>query len=157
MVGGNITLTAVGRMKTKHWRTAQDEYIKRLSRYTKFKLVEVKDVVGRGLLDDVALQKEGDGLLKGASNAQYLIALTPDGKQFDSPQLAEFVQKKVVQNGRLAFLIGGPIGFAPHVLDQCQTQIALSRLTFTHEMARVLFLEQLYRAYTILNNESYHK
>lgn len=156
-LAGQITVTAVGKIKAKHWRAAQEEYLKRLSRYTTVKLVEVKDVVGRGRPDAAALAREGEALLKASASARRRIALTPAGKLMSSEAFARFVQQEVVAYGRIAFLIGGPLGFSPDVLGQCQAQISLSPLTFTHELARVILLEQLYRAATILAGKKYHK
>ncbi len=156
-LGGQLTVIAVGKIKEKHWQTAQEDYIKRISRYTNFNLVEVKDSVGRGQPDGAAMKKEGELLLQAAKKSNRLIALTPVGKEMSSPELAKLLQKQVIEYGRLAFLIGGPLGFSDDALSACHQQISLSPLTFTHEMARVILLEQLYRACTILNREKYHK
>lgn len=154
---GQITLAAVGKIKTRHWRTAQIEYTDRIVHYVNFKLVEVKDAVGRGLPDATAVQQEGDALLKATADFPRRIALTPDGKLYTSEAFSKLLRRELELYGRTAFLIGGPIGFDPAVLDQCQAQIALSPLTFTHELARVICLEQLYRAFTIMRGEQYHK
>ena len=156
-LNGRLLLAAVGKIKEKHWQAAQADYVKRLGRYTDFQLVEVKDAVGRNVPEAVAMQREGERLLEATSGVQRLIALTPEGKQMSSPKLARFLQKEVVVYGRIAFLIGGPYGFSDEVLATCHWQLSLSPLTFTHEMARILLLEQLYRACTILNGEKYHK
>ncbi|HFQ94691.1 MAG TPA: 23S rRNA (pseudouridine(1915)-N(3))-methyltransferase RlmH, partial [Anaerolineae bacterium] len=121
-LSGQITVTAVGKIKTKHWRAAQDEYLKRLSRYTTIKLAEVKDAVGRGQPDQAAMAREGEALLKATANARRRIALTPTGKLMSSEAFARFARKEVEEYGRIAFLIGGPLGFAPDVLDQCDAQ-----------------------------------
>jgi 23S rRNA (pseudouridine1915-N3)-methyltransferase len=154
---GSIDLIAVGKMRTKHWLQAQQDYEKRLRHYTTFQLKEVKDVVGRGSPDEVAMQKEGELLLKGAQQANQLILLSPEGKQMTSPGLAKWLRRGIERNGRLAFLIGGPLGFSDNVIAASHEQIGLSTLTFTHEMARILFMEQLYRAFTIINGQKYHK
>jgi 23S rRNA (pseudouridine1915-N3)-methyltransferase len=154
---GHIDLIAVGKIRSKPWQLAQADYEKRLSYYTRFRLVEVKDFVGHGQPDVVAMQKEGELLLKAAEGAGRLILLSPEGKLTTSPALAQFVQKEIEGYGRLAFLIGGPLGFSPGVVAAAHHQLALSPLTFTHELARVILLEQLYRAFTILNGENYHK
>lgn len=153
---GKITLIAIGKIKTKQWKLAQEEYLGRLGHYTRFELVELKDVVG-SVPDGVAVAKEGEMLGNAAATIPCRIALTPTGQSLTSPQLADFLQKQIELYGHLAFLIGGPLGFADEVLATCQHQLSLSRLTFTHEMARVILLEQLYRAFTILNGEKYHK
>lgn len=154
---GTIDLITVGKLRGKAWQFAQADYVKRLSYYTRLNLVEVKDFVGQSLPEAVAKQKEGELLLKAAGVVNQIILLTPEGRQLSSPELAEFVGQGVEVNGRLAFLIGGPFGFADEVVRAAGQQLSLSRLTFPHELARVIFLEQLYRAFTILRGESYHK
>lgn len=153
---GQITLIAVGKLKTRAWKLAQDEYVGRLGYYTRFNLVELKDKVG-SLPDGVAVAKEGELMGDAAAAIPYRIALTPIGTLFTTPQLAELVQRQIEQHNHLAFLIGGPLGFAPEPLAACHYQLALSPLTFPHELARIILLEQLYRAFTILNGEKYHK
>ena len=157
MKGGTLTITAVGKLKAREWKAAQAEYLKRLQRYTNVKLVEVKDAVGKGQPDAVAMQKEGVALLKTAESSRRIILLTEFGKEMDSPELARWLRREIEMYGRVAFLIGGPLGFSDEVKAAAHEQIALSRLTFPHEIARILLLEQLYRAFTILNNEQYHK
>ncbi|MBK8987205.1 MAG: 23S rRNA (pseudouridine(1915)-N(3))-methyltransferase RlmH [Chloroflexi bacterium] len=154
---GRLDLIAVGKIRSKAWQLAQAEYQKRLGYYTHLRLVEVKDYVGQGQSDEAAMQKEGELLLKAAAGASRLILLSPEGKLTTSPELAQFLRKEIEGYGRLAFLIGGPLGFSGAVVAAAHHQLALSPLTFTHELARVILLEQLYRAFTILNNENYHK
>jgi 23S rRNA (pseudouridine1915-N3)-methyltransferase len=153
---GTITIIAVGKVREKQWQAALAEYKKRLHFYTNFKLVEVKDAVGR-FPDTTAVQREGEQLLKAAADSNRTILLSAEGKAMDSSGLARFLQTQIERYGRLAFLIGGPLGFAAEVTAAADEQLSLSRLTFPHELARVILLEQLYRAFTILNNEPYHK
>ncbi|MCB8984719.1 MAG: 23S rRNA (pseudouridine(1915)-N(3))-methyltransferase RlmH [Ardenticatenaceae bacterium] len=154
---GHIDLIAVGKVRSQAWLLAQADYEKRLGYYTRFNLVEVKDFVGRGQPDAVAVQKEGELLLKAAEGAGRIILLMPEGKHPTSPGLARYVRQQIEIYGRLAFLIGGPLGFSDQVIAAAHDHLSLSPLTFTHELARVILLEQLYRAFTILNNENYHK
>ena len=156
-LNGRLTIATVGKVKNRAWLVAQDDYVKRLGHYTTLDLIEVKDVVGRSIPDEVAMAKEGEQLLQAVADSQRLIALTPTGKLRSSPSLATWLQKRVVDYGRIAFLIGGPLGFSDDVLAACHEEISLSPLTFTHELARILLLEQLYRACTILAGEQYHK
>ncbi|VAW32311.1 23S rRNA (pseudouridine(1915)-N(3))-methyltransferase [hydrothermal vent metagenome] len=156
-LNGCLTIATVGKIKNKAWLAAQQDYVKRLGRYTTLNLVEVKDVVGRSVPDGVAMVREGKQLLSATDNCSRLIALTPTGKLRSSPNLAVWLQKRVEVYGRIGFLIGGPLGFSDEVLAACDEQISLSPLTFTHELARVLLLEQMYRACTILAGERYHK
>lgn len=156
-LSGHITIAAVGKLKSLQYRFIQDDFLKRLGRYTDVQLVEVKDVVGKGMPDEAAMQKEGLALLKATVGVNRRIALTSTGRQLDSLELAEFVRNQIGVYGRVAFLIGGPVGLSVEVLQNCQETLSLSRLTFTHEIARLLLLEQLYRAGTIIAGENYHK
>jgi len=156
-LSGKITIVAVGKLRSEHWRAAQQDYLKRLRRYTHVALVEIKDAIGRSLPDAVAMQREGTALLAAAKDAHRTIALSATGKQMDSLRLASFLRKRIEVYGTIAFLIGGPVGLSPEVLAACDEQLSLSSLTFPHELARVVLLEQLYRAATILSGEKYHK
>lgn len=157
MRGGTLTIAAVGKLKAKAWKSAETDYLKRLKRYTNVRLVEVKDAVGKGMADEAAMKKEGEGLLKAAEGSQRIVLLSEFGREMTSPQMAKWLRNEIVAVGKISFLIGGPVGFSDEVRAAAHDQIALSQMTFTHEMARVLLLEQLYRAFTILNNEKYHK
>lgn len=154
---GHVTVAAVGRLRERHWQAAQDEYTRRLSHYTDFKLVEVRDAVGKALPDAAAVAREGGSLLAAAPHGARLIVMTADGREMSSPELAAYLQAQLESFGALAFLIGGPLGFDPTVSAAANDRLALSRLTFPHELARVILLEQLYRAFTILHGEPYHK
>ena len=154
---GQITVAAVGRIKRSEWQSAQDDYVKRLKRYTSLSVREVKDSVGRGFPDTVAMQREGEALLKASEKARQRILLSPEGSEMSSKQFARYLKRQIEQHCHLSFLIGGPLGFAPEVESAAQDSISLSRLTFPHELARIVFLEQLYRAFAILRGEPYHK
>jgi 23S rRNA (pseudouridine1915-N3)-methyltransferase len=156
-LSGSITIIAVGKLRQPHWRAAQEEYQERLQHYTDLQLIEVKDVVGQGLPPKVAVRRESQQLLQAAESATRRFAMTPIGIQMSSPQLATFLQRQIQLYGGLAFLVGGPLGFSDDVLAECHEQLSLSTLTFPHELARILLLEQLYRAATIINHEKYHK
>lgn len=156
-LGGQILIAAVGRLKTPHWKAAQDDYLGRLKRYTAARLVEVKDAVGRGDPDGVAAEREGRRLLEAGAGASRRIALHQAGKKLDSPGLARFLEKRLEVYGRLALFIGGPVGLSDEVLAASEETLSLSEMTLPHELARVLLLEQLYRAATILGGEKYHK
>jgi len=104
-----------------------------------------------------AVEKEGEDILKVAAETPALIALVPSGRTMESPAWAETLQKLSETYQRVAFVIGGPNGLSEAVLKKSRLQLSLSPMTFPHELARVIFLEQLYRAFTILNHEKYHK
>ena len=150
-------VVAVGRVREKHWRAAQEDYEKRLGRYVDFQSVDVKDSVGSGAPDLAALRQEGERMLAAVKGVRRLIALTPEGDAFTSPAFASFLRKQIETYGRLAFLIGGPLGLSGQALDACQERVSLSPMTFPHEMARVVLMEQLYRSATLLSGEKYHK
>ncbi|UCC52006.1 MAG: 23S rRNA (pseudouridine(1915)-N(3))-methyltransferase RlmH [Anaerolineaceae bacterium] len=152
-----ITVAAVGKLRRREWQAVQVDYLRRLQRYADVELVEVKDAVGQGFPDAVALLREGEQLLKATAVARQRILLTSDGREMSSVELASFIQKRVETYGQIAFLLGGPLGFADGVIEAANMHLSLSRLTFPHELARILFLEQLYRAFTILRGEKYHK
>lgn len=154
---GTLTIAAVGRLRTSHWRAAQQDYVSRLERYTKLSLIEVSDYLSSNESDAVTIAKEGAALLEAVAGTPWTIALDARGKQTTSEGLASYLHKQVRVYRDIAFLIGGPVGLSDEVLTQCNERLALSALTFPHELARVLLLEQLYRAMTILSGEQYHK
>jgi 23S rRNA (pseudouridine1915-N3)-methyltransferase len=154
---GRIIVAAVGRLKKSEWQSAQAKYLKRLKRYSEVSLAEVKDSVGRGFPDAVAMEREGEALLKATGEARRRILLTPNGRELDSEKFAAYLQRQIELYGHLAFMMGGPLGFSPEVESAAEESLSLSRLTFPHELARIVFLEQLYRAFTILRGEPYHK
>jgi len=152
-----VVVAAVGKLRRREWKTVQADYLQRLQRFTDVRLVEVKDAVGRGYPDAVAVRREGKQLLKVSEAAQRRILLTSDGDEMSSGRLATFVQAQMETYDQVAFLIGGPLGFADEVSKAADSRLSLSRLTFPHELARIVFLEQLYRAFTILRGHKYHK
>ena len=152
-----IVVAAVGKLRRRELKALQADYLKRLQRYTAMQLVEVKDAVGRGYPDAVAMQREGEQLIKATATAQRRILLSSDGKEMTSEGLAAFVQAQLETYDQIAFLIGGPLGFAAEVSETADARLSLSKLTFPHELARIIFLEQLYRAFTILRGQKYHK
>lgn len=153
---GHITIAAVGKLREPHWQRAQEEYVRRLGRYTDLTLVEVKDVAGKAIPEAVATAREGEALLNAASGKRTIL-LSPIGRRMTSSELAHFLQTQLELYGDLAFLIGGPGGFNEAVVTAADEQLSLSPLTFPHELARIILLEQLYRAFTILHGEPYHK
>jgi 23S rRNA (pseudouridine1915-N3)-methyltransferase len=154
---GTLTIAAVGKLRTPHWLEAQMDYVERLQRYINVRLVEVRDVVGKGAPDHVAIQEEGQRLLGAGSEAHRVIALDEKGKHATSEGFSRYLQRRLEIYGHLAFLIGGPVGLSEEALEKSDEHLALSMMTLPHELARILLLEQLYRAMTILSGQSYHK
>ncbi len=143
-----LAVIAVGRLKTAYWLEAQKEYLFRIRRYAPTELIEIKDRT---------LEAEGEAILERASGWPAIIALTPEGTLLDSPDWSKTLGKLAQTYSRLAFVIGGPVGLSEKVLEKSVLRLSLSPMTFPHELARVVFLEQLYRAFTLLKGEKYHK
>jgi 23S rRNA (pseudouridine1915-N3)-methyltransferase len=152
----DLRVIAIGKLRTPHWLAAQRDYEKRIRHYLPLELLELKDRVGQGTADAVAVKKEGDDLLC-AATAPFRVLLTPDGRALDSIAFSKQVLRWVETYPRIDFLIGGPLGFSDAVRRQAHFALALSPMTFPHELARVVFLEQLYRALNIGAGEKYHK
>lgn len=153
-----ITLIQVGGTVDKYLKTGVDEYIKRLSFYTKFSIVEISDLKNAAKMSRDELKKrEGAEILKKLNSEDHVILLDEAGKLYTSEGFAQLLQLKMNQSTRsLVFIIGGAFGFSDEVYERAQGKLSLSKMTFSHRMIRLLFTEQLYRAFTILRNEPYH-
>ncbi len=154
---GTITIAAVGKLRTAHWRDAQVEYVERIRRYSRLEIIETRDVAGGTLTDDVAIAREGDALLAAVADIPWMIALDSRGKQAESVRFARYLRQQIEVHRDIAFVIGGPFGLADEVVELADECLSLSLLTLPHELARVVLLEQIYRAMTILSGEQYHK
>ena len=135
-----------------------DDYVKRLSFYIQFETKVIPDLKNRNTLS-VELQKEKEGqlILNQIIPGDYLILLDEHGTEFSSLELSKWLEKKMIAGIRqIVFLIGGPYGFSKMVYQRADFKISLSQLTFSHQMVRLIFVEQVYRAMTIIKNESYH-
>ena len=142
----------VGKTKNKSWKTLQDEYLKRLSHFVPCEMKEARDAAG-----PKGTETEGNRILELVNPKCFAVLLDPAGTALDSPALAQRISKwEGSAYKEIAFVIGGPEGVSRAVADRADDRLSLSFLTFTHEMARVVLLEQLYRAYTILRGFPYH-
>jgi 23S rRNA (pseudouridine1915-N3)-methyltransferase len=154
----NIKLIAVGKTDHKNLQLLIDECQKRLSFYIKFEfeiLADIKNV--KNLSESQQKEKEGELILSKIGSADQLILLDENGKNYSSMDFAGELQKKMNSGIKtLVFVIGGPYGFSSEVYEKAQGKISLSSMTFSHQMVRLFFIEQLYRAFTILKNEPYH-
>jgi len=152
-----IELWAIGKTSEKYLETGLEIFEKRLTNYLPFRFVVLPDVKAK-ISDGTILKKEeGKMLLAKLAPDDYLVLLDEHGQEFSSPGLAQWLERRLTaSNRKMVFLIGGAFGFSPDVYARAQEQIALSQLTFSHQMVRLFFLEQLYRAMTILRNEPYH-
>lgn len=159
----NITVIALGKMNANYFAAAAAEYAKRLSAFCRLHMVELPEEplseknASQTLIEKV-LEKEGRAILEAVPKSAVIVALCIEGEQLDSTELADFLQKKAVSGeGNLAFVIGSSHGLAPAVKRAAGLRLSMSSMTFPHQMARVMLLEQLYRAFSINAGTKYHK
>ena len=153
-----IKLLAIGKTDNKQLQQLIDDYQKRLSHYIKFSLEMIPDLKKTKNLTEVQQkQKEGELIITRLNASDVLILLDESGKQFDSVSFSNYLQK-YMNSGikQLVFAIGGPYGFSQEVYNKAKGKLSLSKMTFSHQMIRLFFIEQLYRSFTILKNEPYH-
>ena len=153
-----IVLLVVGKTDHSYWNDALKAYRERLMHYIPFEMEVIPDVKNTKTMPETEQKEiEGTMLIKSLQTGDYCVLLDERGKEFTSFQFALWLEKKMhTVPKRLVFLTGGPYGFSDEVYNVCQEKIALSKMTFSHQMIRPIFVEQLYRAMTILRNESYH-
>lgn len=153
-----ISLLVIGKTDARYFVEAIQEYEKRLEHYVPFEIQVIPDLKNtKSLTVDQQKEKEGELILKTLQPGDYLVLLDERGKEYSSMQFATYIEKKThTVSKRLVFVIGGPYGFSQAVYDKANEKLTLSRMTFSHQMIRLVFVEQLYRAMTILNNEPYH-
>lgn len=157
-----ISIIAVGKLKEKYLSEAQKEYLKRLRPYAR---VEIKEVPGEsfgendsGNILEKVKEKEGQKILKGIKNDSFVIALDRQGGEIDSEGLAGKIQDLGIKGkSHVTFLIGGTLGLSKPVLQRADYRLSFSRLTFPHQLMRVILLEQLFRSFKIIRNEPYHR
>ena len=154
----SLHLVAVGRMKDANLAAACKNYLDRLRRYLEVEVKESRDSIGKGRRDDEAMEQEGRALRRLLRPGAWVLSLTIDGDSFSSEQFAALLQQYQEEGRReLDFVIGGPLGLSAEVIECSHLRLSLSPMTFSHELARLILLEQLYRACTILKGEKYHK
>lgn len=150
-----IRVICVGKLKEAYWSDACKEYLKRLQKYTPLEIIEVMDEK----IDDekIALQREKEKIQKYMNAKDYIITLEIEGKMFTSIELSEKINKWRMENGNITFIIGGSYGLHQEIKERANEKISFSKLTFPHQLFRILLLEQIYRSFKIQNNEKYHK
>ena len=156
-----IKIYAIGKIKD-FYKLGCDEYIKRLSSYTQIEVVELKDepIPDRPSESEILKAKklEGNRVLSQLKEKEYLIALDLDKKQMTSEDFSEYLKGKLESNGaHISFVIGGSYGLSDELKARVNDSVSLSKLTFPHQLARLVLLEQIFRAFKIMNNETYHK
>lgn len=154
----NIKLLLVGKTDEGNLQSLIDNYVKRLEHYNKFELEIIPDLKNtKNLSVEQQKTKEGKLILEKMTPSDYLVLLDENGKQYSSEAFSEFIQKRLNSGMKqLIFVVGGPYGFSEEVYTRAQAKLSLSKMTFSHQMVRLFFVEQLYRAFTILKNEPYH-
>ncbi|MDY0100658.1 MAG: 23S rRNA (pseudouridine(1915)-N(3))-methyltransferase RlmH [Bacilli bacterium] len=157
-----IKVIAIGKIKEDYWRVAIKNYLNRLSLYTTFEVVEIKEepipTPLTPLLEVKYKLKEGSKILNKIKKDDFVVLLDPKGVAKDSIQFSQFVDELLmISKKQIIFVIGGSLGLSPEVLLRANEVISLGKLTFTHQMARVILLEQIYRAFKIKRGETYHK
>ena len=154
----NIKLLTIGKTDNKALQSLIDDYSKRLSFYIKFDLEIIPDIKNvKNLSESQQKEKEGELILAKLTSTDQLILLDEKGTTFSSVGFSDYLQKKMNSGAKnLVFVIGGPYGFSDEVYQKAHGKISLSLMTFSHQMVRLFFIEQLYRGFTILKNEPYH-
>ena len=157
----NMALICMGKLKEKYWRDAAAEYEKRLSRFGKWETIELPDLPepsnSSPAIEEQIRKKEGEAILAKIRDQDIVVCLCIDGKQLDSVQLSKKLTELVDTGRRVVFVIGGSLGLAPQVVARAQMKLSFSPMTFPHQLARIMLLEQTYRALKIAAGERYHK
>ena len=158
----SYTVMAVGKLREKPYRQMADEYLKRLSRYGKFIEVELPDLPEPAntspAVQEQLKEREGEAMLAKIKPSDYVVALTIPGRQWDSPGLSKHLSELATRGkSDVVFLIGGSLGLSAACISRADEELSMSAMTFPHQLARVMLLEQLYRAMKIQSGERYHK
>ena len=150
-----IKIITVGSIKEKYLKEAIEEYAKRIRKYTNIEIIEVKD---EGLVEEnKAISMEGVKIQKYLNLKDYIITMEIDGKEMTSVEFSEKINQILIENSNIVFIIGGSYGLSQEIKNQAKLHLSFSKMTFPHQLFRVMLLEQIYRSYKIMNNESYHK
>jgi len=157
----NMALICMGKLKEKYWRDAAAEYEKRLSRFGKWETIELPDLPepsnSSPAIEEQIKKKEGDAILAKLREGDVVVCLCIDGKQMDSVQLSRKMTELIDTGRRVVFIIGGSLGLSDEVVRRAQVKLSFSPMTFPHQLARIMLLEQTYRALKIAAGERYHK
>ena len=151
-------LLVVGKTMEKYFVQAIDEYVERTKHYISFDLEVIPELKNtKSLSEEQQKEKEGELILKSLQPGDTVVLLDEHGKEMRSVEFADYMKRKLnTTNRRLVFIIGGPYGFSPKIYETAQEELSLSKMTFSHQMIRLIFVEQLYRAMSILNGSPYH-
>lgn len=150
-----IKIICVGKIKEKYLSDAISEYKKRISKYTKIEIIELQDFDYNNI--EITKEKEKELILKYVNPKDYIVTLEIEGNMLTSEELASKIDSIFITNPNITFIIGGSYGLSDDIKKSSNFHLSFSKLTFPHQLFRVLLLEQIYRSYKILNNENYHK
>ena len=150
-----IKILCVGKIKEKFFRDATLEYLKRISKYSKIEIIEVNDVDLNN--KDLNLEKEKESLLKYINDKDYIVTLEIEGKQMSSEDFSQTIDKTLINYSNITFIIGGSYGIHDDIKNKSNLKLSFSKMTFPHQLFRIILLEQIYRGFKIIKNESYHK
>ena len=158
----NIQIICIGKLKEKYWSEAISEYSKRLSRFCSLEIIELKEArlpdKASHAEEEAVKMEEGRSILKAIKEGTYVITLEILGKQLTSPELAAKIENLSLEGkSNIAFVIGGSLGLSEEVSKRANFKLSFSKMTFPHQMMRVILLEQIYRSFKINRNETYHK
>ncbi|HLS37534.1 MAG TPA: 23S rRNA (pseudouridine(1915)-N(3))-methyltransferase RlmH [Sphingobacterium bovisgrunnientis] len=153
-----ITLVCIGKTDDKYIQEGIDKYNKRLKHYITFNIVVLPDVKNvKNLSQSQQKEKEAELFNKHIQNTDYVVLLDERGKEYSSIEFSSFLEKKMIASVQhIVFLVGGPYGFSEEIKQRANSLVSLSKMTFSHQMVRLFFVEQIYRAYTIMKGEPYH-
>ena len=153
-----ITLLAIGKTDKKYFAQGIEEYSKRLKHYIKYESVIIPDIKNvKNITQEEQKKTEGEQIFKKIKEADFVVLLDENGDSYTSVKFSKYIEKQMLKSLKnLVFVIGGPYGFSEEVYKRANSKISLSSMTFSHQMVRLVFVEQLYRAFTIIRNEPYH-
>jgi len=152
-----IKLITIGKTDENYLKEGIEKYINRLKHYSSFEIVVVNDVkMGKKANVELQKEKEADEILLRINQNEFVVLLDENGTNYDSIEFSKYLQKRMNSGLDLVFVIGGPFGFSNRIYDRANAKMALSKMTFSHQMVRLFFVEQLYRGFTILKGEKYH-
>ena len=156
----HINIYCVGKVKEQYLRDAIDEYLKRISKYCSISIIELPDKPipekSNSTLESQIIEAESNEIINKLNMSSYKISLDLTGKQYTSEEFAEKIDKIQLSNSTISFIIGGSLGLSDDLKRICNEKISFSKMTFPHQLMRVIFLEQLFRSFKINNNEKYH-
>ncbi|MDR2836425.1 MAG: 23S rRNA (pseudouridine(1915)-N(3))-methyltransferase RlmH [Bacteroidales bacterium] len=154
----NLKLIVIGKTDEKFLEEGIDKYFKRIKHYINFEFIKIKDIKNtKNLSENNQKNLECEKILEHLNSSDFVILLDENGAEYSSKKFAEYISKQMLTGIKnIIFVIGGPYGFSPELYKRANHQISISKMTFSHQIIRLIFAEQLYRAFTIINNEPYH-